>query len=87
MWNVRCLKYEIHTFKNIHGVFFATSPYVFVFQLPGKDTNFKAVWNLIKSYKAGYTHLGIALPVTILRGFFFLLVCFEVASVLEVCFP
>uniref|UniRef100_A0A915C5Z5 p-glycoprotein 10 n=1 Tax=Parascaris univalens TaxID=6257 RepID=A0A915C5Z5_PARUN len=52
--------------------------------LPGKDTNFKAVWNLIKSYKAGYTHLGIALPVTILRGFFFLLVCFEVASVLEI---
>ncbi|VDM24620.1 unnamed protein product [Toxocara canis] len=52
--------------------------------LPGKDTNFKAVWNLIRSYKTGYTHLGIAIPVTILRGFFFLLVCFEVASVLEI---
>ncbi|KAK0405324.1 hypothetical protein QR680_017924 [Steinernema hermaphroditum] len=52
--------------------------------LPGKDTNFHAVWSLIKSYKDGYTRLACSIPVTILRGFFFLLVCFEVASVLEI---
>uniref|UniRef100_A0A1I8A0K1 ABC-type xenobiotic transporter n=1 Tax=Steinernema glaseri TaxID=37863 RepID=A0A1I8A0K1_9BILA len=52
--------------------------------LPGKDTNFNAVWSLIKSYKEGYTRLACSIPVTILRGFFFLLVCFEVASVLEI---
>uniref|UniRef100_A0A8R1XQZ9 Uncharacterized protein n=1 Tax=Onchocerca volvulus TaxID=6282 RepID=A0A8R1XQZ9_ONCVO len=52
--------------------------------LPGKTTNFNAVWNLIKSYKAGYAHLSVAIPVTTLRGFFFLLVCFEVSSVLEI---
>ncbi|VDM11233.1 unnamed protein product [Wuchereria bancrofti] len=52
--------------------------------LPGKTTNFNAIWNLIKSYKDGYSHLSVAVPVTILRGFFFLLVCFEVSSVLEI---
>ncbi|VDM98402.1 unnamed protein product [Thelazia callipaeda] len=51
--------------------------------LTGK-TNYNAIWNLIKSYKKGYSHLSIAIPVTILRGFFFLLVCFEVSSVLEI---
>ncbi|VDN83771.1 unnamed protein product [Brugia pahangi] len=52
--------------------------------LPGKTINFNAIWNLIKSYKDGYSHLSVAVPVTILRGFFFLLVCFEVSSVLEI---
>lgn len=52
--------------------------------LPGKTTNFNAVWNLIRSYRGGYSYLNIAVPVTILRGFFFLLVCFEVSSVLEI---
>ncbi|KAL3990856.1 ABC transporter family protein [Acanthocheilonema viteae] len=51
---------------------------------PEKTTNFNAIWNLIKSYKDGYTQLSVAIPVTILRGFFFLLVCFELSSVLEI---
>uniref|UniRef100_A0A7E4UUZ1 P-loop containing nucleoside triphosphate hydrolase protein n=1 Tax=Panagrellus redivivus TaxID=6233 RepID=A0A7E4UUZ1_PANRE len=54
------------------------------FTLPGKATNLSAVWRLIKSFKEGYTYLAAAIPVTILRGLFFLLVCFEVASVLEI---
>ncbi|KAI1716202.1 ABC transporter transmembrane region domain-containing protein [Ditylenchus destructor] len=52
--------------------------------LPGKTTNLNAVWRLIKSYKNGYMYLSCAIPVTIFRGIFFLLVCFEVASVLEI---
>uniref|UniRef100_A0A915CV14 ABC transporter domain-containing protein n=1 Tax=Ditylenchus dipsaci TaxID=166011 RepID=A0A915CV14_9BILA len=52
--------------------------------LPGKTTNLNAVWRLIKSYSDGYMYLGWAIPVTIFRGIFFLLVCFEVASVLEI---
>jgi ATP-binding cassette subfamily B (MDR/TAP) protein 1 len=54
------------------------------YSLPGKSTNYRAVWRLIKSFKHGYTYLATAIPVTILRGLFFLLVCFEVASVLEI---
>lgn len=57
-----------------------------IFKFPGKTTNFNAIWNLIKSYKDGYSHLSVAIPVTILRGFFFLLICFEVSSVLEVSY-
>ena len=53
-------------------------------QLPGSEMNFQALWRLVKSYGAGYKQIAIAIPMTILRGFFFLLVCFEVASVLEV---
>ncbi|CAD5227956.1 unnamed protein product [Bursaphelenchus okinawaensis] len=52
--------------------------------LPGRSTSFKAVWHLIKQYRQGYTYLLFALPTTILRGLFFLLVCFEVSSVLEI---
>ncbi|KAJ1365571.1 ABC transporter B member 10 [Parelaphostrongylus tenuis] len=52
--------------------------------LPGKATNFKAVWKLIADYREGYSLLGCAIPTTILRAFFYLLICFEVASVLEI---
>ena len=33
-----------------------------------------------------YLQLGFSFPVAIFRGIFLLLICFEVASVLEVCF-
>ncbi|MCP9263219.1 Multidrug resistance protein 1 [Dirofilaria immitis] len=33
--------------------------------LPGKTTNFNAIWNLIKSYKAGYSYLGVAIPIAL----------------------
>lgn len=52
--------------------------------LPGKATNFNAVWKLIAGYREGYSLLGGAIPTTILRAFFYLLICFEVASVLEI---
>ncbi|WKY16389.1 hypothetical protein Q1695_001220 [Nippostrongylus brasiliensis] len=52
--------------------------------LPGKATNFNAVWKLIAGYREGYTLLGGAIPTTIIRAFFYLLICFEVASVLEI---
>uniref|UniRef100_A0A1I7XKT7 ABC transmembrane type-1 domain-containing protein n=1 Tax=Heterorhabditis bacteriophora TaxID=37862 RepID=A0A1I7XKT7_HETBA len=52
-------------------------------ELPGKTTNYNAVWNLIRGYRQGYSLLGGAIPTTILRAFFYLLICFEVASVLE----
>ncbi|VDM59178.1 unnamed protein product [Angiostrongylus costaricensis] len=48
------------------------------------STNFKAVWKLIADYREGYSLLGCAIPTTILRAFFYLLICFEVASVLEI---
>ncbi|VDP27533.1 unnamed protein product [Heligmosomoides polygyrus] len=53
-------------------------------ELPGKATNFNAVWKLIAGYREGYSLLGGAIPTTILRAFFYLLICFEVASVLEI---
>lgn len=40
----------------------------------------------MKDYSIGYFYLRLAIPITIFRGVFFLLVCFEVASVLEVIF-
>ncbi|KJH44078.1 ABC transporter, ATP-binding protein [Dictyocaulus viviparus] len=52
--------------------------------LPGKSTNFNAVWKLIAEYRDGYSLLAGAVPTTILRAFFYLLICFEVASVLEI---
>ncbi|CEF69493.1 LP14331p [Strongyloides ratti] len=53
-------------------------------ELPGKITNLKAIGKLIINYKEGFFILLSAIPLTILRGIFYLLVCFEVASVLEV---
>uniref|UniRef100_A0A0N5A5R0 ABC transporter family protein n=1 Tax=Parastrongyloides trichosuri TaxID=131310 RepID=A0A0N5A5R0_PARTI len=53
-------------------------------ELPGKNTNLKAIGKLIYDYKEGFYVLLSAIPLTILRGAFYLLVCFEVASVLEV---
>ncbi|PIO73033.1 ABC transporter, ATP-binding protein, partial [Teladorsagia circumcincta] len=52
--------------------------------LPGKSTNFNAVWKVIANYREGYSLLAGAIPTTILRAFFYLLICFEVASVLEI---
>ncbi|KAL7079080.1 hypothetical protein ACQ4LE_001579 [Meloidogyne hapla] len=52
--------------------------------LPGKHTNLRAVWRLIRDFKGGHMHLACAIPITILRGALFLLVCFEVASLLEI---
>ncbi|KAK6760030.1 hypothetical protein RB195_021524 [Necator americanus] len=52
--------------------------------LPGKANNYHAVWQLISGYREGYSLLGGAIPTTILRAFFYLLICFEVASVLEI---
>ncbi|CAJ0610448.1 unnamed protein product, partial [Cylicocyclus nassatus] len=52
--------------------------------LPGKSKSYHAVWELISGYKDGYALLGGAIPTTIIRAFFYLLICFEVASVLEV---
>uniref|UniRef100_A0A0N5AVA3 ABC transporter ATP-binding protein n=1 Tax=Syphacia muris TaxID=451379 RepID=A0A0N5AVA3_9BILA len=52
--------------------------------LPGSVINFRALWRLIRNYRAGYRHILIAIPITIFRGVFFLLVCFEVSSVLEI---
>uniref|UniRef100_A0A0N5CHS2 ABC transporter family protein n=1 Tax=Strongyloides papillosus TaxID=174720 RepID=A0A0N5CHS2_STREA len=52
-------------------------------ELPGKITNLKAIGKLIFNYKEGFLVLLSAIPLTILRGIFYLLVCFEVASVLE----
>jgi len=54
--------------------------------LPGKHTNLRAVWRLIRDFKGGHVHLALAIPITVLRGALFLLVCFEVASLLEVSF-
>uniref|UniRef100_A0A915MLL0 ABC-type xenobiotic transporter n=1 Tax=Meloidogyne javanica TaxID=6303 RepID=A0A915MLL0_MELJA len=54
------------------------------FSLPGKHTNLRAVWRLIRDFKGGHVHLALAIPITVLRGALFLLVCFEVASLLEI---
>ncbi|KAF8385740.1 pgp-10 [Pristionchus pacificus] len=40
--------------------------------------------NLILRYRAGYSSLFGAIPVTILRSLFILLICFEVADMLEI---
>uniref|UniRef100_A0A915PDN2 Uncharacterized protein n=1 Tax=Setaria digitata TaxID=48799 RepID=A0A915PDN2_9BILA len=69
---------------NIMEVAMEDKDYDYQTSFPGQTTNFNAIWNLIKSYKGGYSHLSVAVPLTILRGFFFLLVCFEVSSVLEI---
>uniref|UniRef100_A0A0K0DXX6 ABC transporter family protein n=1 Tax=Strongyloides stercoralis TaxID=6248 RepID=A0A0K0DXX6_STRER len=53
-------------------------------ELPGKITNLKVIGKLIVNYKEGFYILLSAIPLTILRGIFYLLVCFEVASVLEI---
>ncbi|KHJ98046.1 ABC transporter, ATP-binding protein [Oesophagostomum dentatum] len=52
--------------------------------LPGKTKSYEAVWQLIGGFRDGYTLLAGAIPTTILRAFFYLLICFEVASVLEI---
>ncbi|KAK6760032.1 hypothetical protein RB195_021525 [Necator americanus] len=52
--------------------------------LPGKVDNHGAIYELISGYREGYSLLGGAIPTTVLRALFYLLICFEVASVLEV---
>ncbi|KAK5977604.1 hypothetical protein GCK32_017414, partial [Trichostrongylus colubriformis] len=52
--------------------------------LPGKSTNLNAVWKVIASYREGFSLLAGAIPTTIIRALFYLLICFEVASVLEI---
>ncbi|CAD6189417.1 unnamed protein product [Caenorhabditis auriculariae] len=51
--------------------------------LPGK-TSFSVVTDLIKSYREGLPLLFGAIPTTVIRAFFYLLICFQVASVLEI---
>ncbi|KAI6243621.1 hypothetical protein M3Y99_00024100 [Aphelenchoides fujianensis] len=51
--------------------------------IPKRRTSFSALLHLIRNYRPGYVQLASAIPTTILRGLFFLLVCFEVASILE----
>ncbi|KAI6210798.1 Multidrug resistance protein pgp-3 [Aphelenchoides besseyi] len=52
--------------------------------VPNRQTSFVALVQLIRNYRSGYSLLASAIPSTILRGLFFLLVCFEVASILEI---
>ncbi|CAI4225548.1 unnamed protein product [Auanema sp. JU1783] len=52
-------------------------------KLPGHKNNYHAVWSLIKGFKEGQSYLIGAIPTTIVRAFFYLLICFQVASVLE----
>ncbi|VDM74660.1 unnamed protein product [Strongylus vulgaris] len=56
---------------------------LFQLALPGKSKGYDAVWELISDYKEGHALLAGAIPTTIIRAFFYLLICFEVASVLE----
>ncbi|CAJ0582944.1 unnamed protein product, partial [Mesorhabditis spiculigera] len=51
--------------------------------LPGKASNLNAVWTLIKSYRAGWKYLIAAIPITAIRAFFYLLICFELPKFLE----
>ncbi|CAI2357399.1 unnamed protein product [Caenorhabditis sp. 36 PRJEB53466] len=52
--------------------------------LPGKETNFTVLKDLIYSYRTGLPLLAGAIPTTIVRAVFYLLICFQVASVLEI---
>uniref|UniRef100_A0A8R1HZ19 Uncharacterized protein n=1 Tax=Caenorhabditis japonica TaxID=281687 RepID=A0A8R1HZ19_CAEJA len=52
--------------------------------LPGKETNLTVLKDLIYSYRAGLPLLAGAIPTTIVRAVFYLLICFQVASVLEI---
>ncbi|KAF1748248.1 hypothetical protein GCK72_024715 [Caenorhabditis remanei] len=52
--------------------------------LPGKETNFTVLKDLIYSYRKGLPLLAGAIPTTIVRAVFYLLICFQVASVLEI---
>ncbi|ULT83010.1 hypothetical protein L3Y34_012325 [Caenorhabditis briggsae] len=52
--------------------------------LPGKETNFTVLRDLIYSYRKGLPLLAGAIPTTIVRAVFYLLICFQVASVLEI---
>jgi hypothetical protein len=52
--------------------------------MAGEKGNKKAILSLVREYKKGHLQLAFAFPVAIFRGIFFLLICFEVASVLEV---
>ncbi|RCN41971.1 ABC transporter, ATP-binding protein [Ancylostoma caninum] len=52
--------------------------------LPGKTKSYAAVWQLISGHREGYALLGAAIPTTIIRAFFYLVICFQVASVLEI---
>ncbi|EYC03258.1 hypothetical protein Y032_0095g2839 [Ancylostoma ceylanicum] len=52
--------------------------------LPGKSKSYDAVWQLISGHREGYALLGAAIPTTIIRAFFYLVICFQVASVLEI---
>ncbi|CAB3399339.1 unnamed protein product [Caenorhabditis bovis] len=52
--------------------------------LPGKETSFAVVKDLICSYRKGLPLLAGAIPTTIVRAVFYLLICFQVASVLEI---
>uniref|UniRef100_A0A1I7TC39 ABC transporter family protein n=1 Tax=Caenorhabditis tropicalis TaxID=1561998 RepID=A0A1I7TC39_9PELO len=53
-------------------------------ELPGKETNFTVLKDLIYSYRRGLPLLAGAIPTTIVRAVFYLLICFQVASVLEI---
>ncbi|EGT53021.1 hypothetical protein CAEBREN_05995 [Caenorhabditis brenneri] len=53
-------------------------------ELPGKETNFTVLKDLIYSYRTGLPLLAGAIPTTIVRAVFYLLICFQVASVLEI---
>ncbi|CAI5455825.1 unnamed protein product [Caenorhabditis angaria] len=52
--------------------------------LPGKTTSLAVVKDLIYSYRSGLPLLAGAIPTTIVRAVFYLLICFQVASVLEI---
>ncbi|PAV76660.1 hypothetical protein WR25_23384 isoform C [Diploscapter pachys] len=49
-----------------------------------KRSSFSSLICLIRNYRDGYSYLFGAIPTTVLRAFFYLLICFEVASVLEI---
>ncbi|GMR33914.1 hypothetical protein PMAYCL1PPCAC_04109, partial [Pristionchus mayeri] len=49
-----------------------------------KPTTMRSLLTLIRRYRAGYSSLFGAIPVTIMRSLFILLICFEVADMLEI---
>ncbi|ETN76893.1 ABC transporter, ATP-binding protein [Necator americanus] len=51
---------------------------------PSKNEDFDAPRQLICGYRDGFPLLAGAIPTTIIRALFYLLICFEVASVLEI---
>uniref|UniRef100_A0AC35UF18 ABC transporter domain-containing protein n=1 Tax=Rhabditophanes sp. KR3021 TaxID=114890 RepID=A0AC35UF18_9BILA len=54
------------------------------FELPGKRNNLNAIMKLIRSYKEGLIYILCSVPLMIVRGSFWLLICFEIPAVLEV---